>query len=105
MLYSLVSFVQGECREYREKLINDVADKFGLKMVKEQKIPPHFVIKYPFVSKNATKVEQLLSTWLENIKPASIKVGGINGIPPDLVFTNIEFEGGGLSKLSELVNE
>lgn len=103
MLYSLHCTLNSSCAEYHQELVRQVAERFQLDFVLKQGLPPHVTLKYPFTTRSIARVEKQLDQFAREHVPAPFRVGGVNGFPPDVVFSNVDFSPLAMRNYNELI--
>jgi len=104
ILYCALS---GEIQEYQNRLIREVADKFGLKKIITLNVEPHFTLKYWFRADESQviAVQKLLSGFCSMNLKAPIRVGGFRGFYPSVVYSVIDFSDEAFALINKLFFE
>ena len=89
MLYILQNMLGGEVKDYQQQLVDDVADHFDVRFTKEQRMPPHFTLKYGFETGKIEEVEKVIGAFCEQYRRATLRIGGFDHFDRDVIFTKV----------------
>ncbi len=89
--YLLINSLKGDIIEYHRQLVDDVVDKFDLRIEQEIKAPTHFTLKYWFTADDAelSALKAHLTDYCRSHQPSPIRLGGFEGFPPNAVFIDV----------------
>ncbi len=105
MKYIVYCVLGGEIADYHLRLVNEIADKFGKTLTKEQGVPPHFTLKYWFDTETIEHVEKRLKQFADTHIRTPIRVGGFGGFHPKVVFMSIQLSDQARATFFELISE
>lgn len=105
MRYILHCQLRGDVAEYQRSLVLQIAEKFNLRITKEENLATHFTLKYWFEAENIEGIENLIENFCESHKKTPVKVGGFGGFPPYVVFINVELSEEAKKTFFELIVE
>ena len=105
MIYIVNCILRNDFNEFQKSLVNEIHDKFGLKITKEENLPAHFTLKYWFETDNILEVEKIFENFTKTHKRTPVKVGGFGSFPPKVVFINAALSDGAKKNFFELVAE
>jgi len=88
--YILLNLFSGEVVDYQVKLIEDLAENFGLVRIKKLGAPPHFTLKYWFRTENINPLIRDLEKFCDRFDPTPVKVGGFASFGKDVIYLKVE---------------
>lgn len=89
MKYIIVSLLTGEVQSYHQKLVEEIAQKFGVDFLAKQKAPTHFTLKDIFETEDIEELDRLISDFAKTHKPARITIEGYNRFEDNVIFMDI----------------
>jgi 2'-5' RNA ligase len=101
MRYMIHCLLKGPVEKYQKDLVEEIANKFGLTLTKEENLATHFTIKYSFETNQIQEIEKILEDFCKNHKRSKIKVEGFNNFHPNTIFIDIKLS----DEAKELVSD
>jgi len=86
----IVTKINGEAAEFHQKLVDSVAEKFGLRKINTHS---HITLKDSFYSDNTTDVENIIEKVVSRIKNPQenkININGIDNFRNEIFYLNAE---------------
>lgn len=90
MKYCIVYLIKGNAEEYQRKVVREFSDVFDIRDLNNH-IPPHITLKAPFETDNINQIEELLSNFSKNVKPAKIKIGELGHFDKRVIYLDAKF--------------
>lgn len=87
--YMIVTLIKGQAGVLQQKLLYEIASKYGVKGAIERKPPSHITLKYSFKTENIIDVEKNIQEFCKNNKSANYKIKGFGHFDKDAIFMNI----------------
>jgi 2'-5' RNA ligase len=103
--YLLINSLKGDIAKYHNQLVDDVADRFDLRIEQEINVPAHFTLKYWFTA-NDTELSALkadLADFCRSHQRSPVRLGGFDGFPPNAVFIDVVLSENALETYSNLI--
>jgi 2'-5' RNA ligase len=89
MKYLIVTLIKGAAGEYQQKLMKDVAEKFGVVSATEKKTPAHITLKYSFETEDIKPVEECLSEFCKNHKKCQYTLKDIDHFGVEVIYIDV----------------
>lgn len=89
MRYIIHCLLRGNVENYQHGLVKQIAEKFGLKLTKEENLNTHFTLKYWFETESIKEIEKICEEFCKKHRKTPVKVGGFGNFKPKVVFINI----------------
>ncbi len=89
MKYMIQCLLKGPVEQYHHNLVDEIYQKFGLNITKEENLATHFTLKYFFETKNIDDVDKSVQLFCETHKKTPVRVGGFGKFFPKTVFLNV----------------
>jgi len=90
MRYILQCLLKGKVEDYYHQLVDDIAYKFDLKVIKLENWFPHFTLKYWFETDDISKVEEVIEEFVNQNKKSKIRLGGFDNFENRVVFIKVK---------------
>lgn len=90
MRYFIHCLLRGDVEKYHKKLVNDVAEKFGLRVTKEESMGTHFTLKYHYEAEDQGEVDEIIGDFCRSHRKTPVMVGGFGGFHQKIVFIDVK---------------
>lgn len=97
--------MRGDVARYQRNLVLQIAERFNLRITKEENLAAHFTLKYWFEAENIEVIEKLIENFCKSHRKTPVRVGGFGGFPPKVVFINVELSEDAKKTFSEFIAE
>lgn len=89
MKYSIFYLFGGEAGRYRDKLVQDVAQKFGERDILDSRMPAHLTLKVPFeTNMDILEVENSLREVTNKYESQDFEINGFDNFHNRVIFLN-----------------
>ena len=88
MIYIVNCRLRNGFDAYQKKLVDEIYEKFGLNITKEENLPAHFTLKYWFETEDIKEIEEVFANFAKTHKKTPVKVGGFDNFSPKVIFLN-----------------
>ena len=76
--------------KFHNKILDDIENKFGLTLVKDDGLPTHITLKYPFQAKNIKELETTINKFTQNHSKAQLFATKFNNFNHNTIFIDIQ---------------
>lgn len=104
MRYFIGCLIKGEVKEYQERLIERISQRFDVRNLNSH-VPAHFTLKSPFETDNISEVEELLQGFCSSKEATAIGVNGIESFDKRIIFLDGDFPAKAEQIFRDLVKE
>ncbi|HYE09758.1 MAG TPA: 2'-5' RNA ligase family protein [Patescibacteria group bacterium] len=91
MKYIIVSLLSGTVKNYHQKLVEEISERFDAVFLANQKAPTHFTLKDIFEADDISELDRILEEFARNHKPAGISLEGYNRFDDNVIYMDISF--------------
>lgn len=103
MKYIIVCLLNGAVKDYHQKLVEEIAEKFDVVALAKQKAPTHFTLKDMFDAENMEELDKALTEFVGTHGPARIFLEGYNRFGDNVIFMDIDFSDSARQLFTEFV--
>lgn len=103
MKYVVVNLLDSPTKEYQQKLVQEIANKFDIFFTKEQALPCHFTLKYSFETDNIGEIESILKSFVEQHRRQPVRVGGFGNFRKEVMYIDVELSASAREIFSQLI--
>lgn len=105
MKYAIFFLMNGEAKEYRDKLVEEVGPQFGEHYVLDSKLPAHATLKGPFVFGDIGRIEEVLENFAKKHKKQEMEIQGFGNFSRTVAFMDFKVSKPALKVQNEMINE
>lgn len=91
MKYMIVCLLSGEVEIYHQRLVKEIADRFAVDFLAQQKVPTHFTLKDVFEGSDIGDIERTLEEFVRVHRPSRIFLEGYNRFEDNVIYMDINF--------------
>ena len=90
MKYTIFLLIKGEAGVYQQRLLYEIATRFGVSKAVQRRPPAHITMKYSFETEDISVVERCVEEFCSRNSPASFVLSGVECFGREVIFLDVK---------------